>query len=86
MLIRWDRHAKLRFAERVIKLGVNYGDIEFEIKKPRVKIKQENERIKAIFKIANDYLTAIKLETKEFIHVITLWEASEKEVEIWNKK
>ena len=39
MLVRWSRHAKARFAERAVSLGINYGDIEFAIKKQRVRIK-----------------------------------------------
>lgn len=86
MLVRWSLHAKHRFAERAIKLGINYGDIEFEIKKQRVKIKEGKSRFKTIFKIEPHLLTAVKLETKEFIHVLTLWEANEMEAAIWSKK
>ena len=86
MLIRWSRHSKQRFAERALKEGINYGEIEFEIKKQSIKIREENNRKKTIFKIGNHFLTAIKIETKEYIHVLTLWESSEKEVSIWNKK
>lgn len=86
MLVRWSLHAKHRFAERAIKLGVNYGDIEFEIKKQKVKIKEGKNRFKTIFKIEPHLLTAVKLETKEFIHVLTLWEANETEAAIWSKK
>ena len=86
MLVRWSLHAKHRFAERAIKLGINYGDIEFEIKKQEVKIKEELNKFKTIFKTGNSILTAVKIETKEYIHVLTLWEANEREAEIWKKK
>ena len=79
MLVRWSLHAKHRFAERAIKLGINYGDIEFEIKKQEVKIKEAQNRFKTIFKTGDSLLTAAKVETREFIHVLTLWEANEKE-------
>jgi hypothetical protein len=86
MSISWSRHAKIRFAERAIKTGINYGDIELEIKKQEIKIKQEKNKFKTIFKIGKDFLTATKIDKKDFIHVLTLWEASEKEVELWKKK
>ncbi|MDO8647931.1 MAG: hypothetical protein Q7R70_05985 [Candidatus Diapherotrites archaeon] len=79
-------HAKQRFAERAVMLGINYGELEFAIKKQLIKIKEEKDRIKTIFKIGETVLTAVKIEKKEFIHVLTLWEASEKEVELWKKK
>jgi len=76
----------LRFAERAVALGINYGDIEFEIKRQLVKIKIEKNKFKTIFETGGKLLTAIKIETKEFIHVLTLWEASELEGEEWKKK
>jgi hypothetical protein len=86
MFISWSKHAKIRFAERVIKDGINYGDIEFEIKRQKVKVKEEKNKFKTIFKIGQNFLTAIKIEKKDFIHVLTIWDSNEKEVEIWNKK
>lgn len=86
MLIRWSLPAKQRFAERAAKLGLNYGEIELEVKKQKVKVKEGKDRFKTIFKIGNAILTAVKMETRKFIHVLTLWEANEKEVEIWRKK
>jgi hypothetical protein len=86
MLIRWSKHSKERFAERAIKDGINYGEVEYEIKKQKVKIKEDENKFKTIFKIKKNYLTAIKLENQEYIHVLTLWESNEKEVEIWKKQ
>lgn len=86
MLIRWSSHAKHRFAERAVKLGINYGDIEFEIKKQEIKIKEDQNRFKTIFKTGGSLLTAVKIETKEYIHVLTLWESNEQEATIWKKK
>ncbi len=86
MIVRWSRHAKEKFAERAVKLGINYGDIEFEIKKQRIKLNEGNSKFKTIFKTGENILTAIKIEKKEFMHILTLWEANEKEVEIWKKK
>ena len=86
MFIRWSRHAKERFAERAIKLGINYGELEFEIKQQKVKWKIENEKVKTVFKIQESLMTAVKKETEEFIHVITLWEADELEAKEWKIK
>jgi adenylate kinase len=88
MLVLWSRHAKLRFAERVLMYGINYGDIELEIKRQKVKVKEGKNKFKTIFPIENQkmLLTALKKEKNEYIHVLTLWEASEQEVEVWKKK
>lgn len=86
MMVRWSWHAKHRFAERAIRLGINYGDIEFEIKKQAVKITEGDNRFKTIFKAGDSLLTAVKIETSEYLHVVTLWEASEKEEELWKKR
>ena len=71
------------FAERAVKLGINYGEIEFLIKKQEVKIKEAENRFKTVFKIMNDFMTAIKIEKKEFIHVVTLWESNQTEADQW---
>ena len=86
MLVRWSRHAKMRFAERAVYLGINYGDIELEIKRQSLKIKIAKNKFKTIFAIGAKFLTAIKIEKKDFIHVLTLWEASESETEEWKEK
>lgn len=86
MFVRWSLHAKHRFAERAVKLGINYGDIEFEIKKQRFKIKEGQNKFKTVFAIQDVMLTAIKLENPKFVHVLTLWESNEKEVYSWKKK
>lgn len=86
MMVSWSRHAKLRFAERALVLGINYGDIEWEIKRQEVKIKEAPNKFKTIFNINQNLLTAVKTETMDYIHVLTLWEANEKEVELWKKR
>ena len=86
MLVRWSLHAKHRFAERAAKLGLNYGEIELEIVKQRVKMREGQNRFKTVFKAGGTILTAAKIETKKFIHVLTLWEANEDEVKIWKRR
>ncbi len=86
MIVRWKRHAKHRFAERAAKHGINYGEIELEIKNQKVRIKQGKNKFKTIFKIEGLFLTAVKIEKNKFIYVLTLWEANEMEVEEWKKK
>lgn len=86
MLVRWSKHAKYRFAERATKFGLNYGEIEQSVKKQEIKIKEEKNKFKTIFELQGVILSVIKIETKKFIHVLTMWEANEKEAEIWKKK
>ncbi len=86
MLIRWSRHSKQRYAERAAKYGLNYGELELAVKKQEFRIKEAKNKFKTIFKIKDNILSAVKVESKEFIHVLTLWEANEKEVELWKKK
>jgi len=86
MLVRWSHHAKQRFAERAAKLDLNYGEIEIEVKKQKIRFKEGKNRFKTIFRIRDAFLTAAKIETKEFIHVLTLWESNEEEVKKWRKK
>lgn len=86
MIVRWSRHAEHMFAERAAKFGITYGEIELEIKKQKVRIKEAKNRFKTVFKTGDFILTAVKIETKKFIHVLTLWEANEKEVEKWKRK
>jgi hypothetical protein len=86
MIIQWKIHARDKFLERVLQLGLNYGDVEHEIKKQRIKLLQEDGKIKTIFKASEIILTVIKIETKNKINVITIWDSNEKEVDLWKKK
>jgi hypothetical protein len=85
MIVSWSLHAQDRFAERILKYNINYGDIEFEVKRQKVKIKEEN-KIKTIFRINPIFITVVKKETKDYISVLTLWESSEEEEKIWKTK
>lgn len=85
MIVSWTRHARVRFTERVTKYDINYGDIEFEVKRQKVKIK-EKDKIKTIFPINPIFITVVKKETKEYIYVLTLWESSEEEEKLWKTK
>lgn len=86
MMMRWSLHAKHRFAERAAKSGINYGDIEFAIKKQEIRILEGKNKFKTVFKTQDLLLTAVKIERDNFIHVLTLWEANEKEAELWKRK
>jgi len=86
MIIQWKQHAKEKFAERAIKSGINYGDIEFEIKKQEVKIQQGKNKYKTIFKIQKILITVIKIEKNEKIGIITMWDSNKKEEQIWKKQ
>lgn len=85
MIVTWSLHAQDRFIERVAKYNVNYGDIEFEVKRQKIKIKDEY-KIKTIFQINPIMLTVVKKETKEYILILTMWESSEEEERIWKTK
>ncbi|MFH1225190.1 MAG: hypothetical protein V1676_05300 [Candidatus Diapherotrites archaeon] len=86
MLVRWSLHAKHRFAERAAGHGINYGEIELAIKKQEVRIKEGGNKFRAVFEAGGELLTAVKIETKKFIHVLTLWEANEQEAEKWGRR
>lgn len=83
MEIVWKRHSCERFFERLLIYGITYGEIEKNILHQKVKQEQNDGTIKTIFKILDYYFTVIKKETQKYIAVITVWEASQKEVELW---
>ena len=86
MIVNWTRHAKQRYAERAARCGLNYGELEQAIKKQEFRIKELKDKIKTIFKIQNNFMTAVKTESKEQIYVLTLWESNEEEAELWKKR
>lgn len=86
MQVVWTRHARLRFFERSLKYGINYGEVEQNVINQRVKEKQKEGKIKTVFKIMEYYFTVIKEETKKYINVVSIWESNEEEVKLWKKK
>ena len=85
--VYWSRHAKQRFAEKAVRYGVNYGDLEMEIVKQKVKLKEPGrDKFKTVFKLLENFFTVVKVVTGKFIHVLTLWESNEKEVQTWRGK
>jgi len=86
MQVIWTRHARQRFFERSLKYGINYGEVEQNVIKQRVKEKQKEGTVKTVFKIMEYYFTVIKEEAKKYINVVSIWESNEKEVELWKKK
>ena len=88
----WSQHAKERFWERILKHGFDYCEIEFSLKKQKVKTKKgfderhKTEKIECIDKIRDVFLTFQKAEDKETIYVITLWESSQEEVKFWKSR
>jgi hypothetical protein len=86
MNIVWTRHSRQRFFERSLKYGINYGEVEQNILRQKVKQKQKHGTVKTVFKIMEYHFTAIKEETKKYINVISIWESNEEEVELWKKK
>jgi hypothetical protein len=87
MIVVWSRHARQRFLERSSLYGLNFGEVELNVLRQKVKIKQsEKNTIKTIFKSNKQFFTVIKKETRELINVVSIWEASEKEVDLWKRK
>ncbi len=85
MNITWTIHAQERFIERVIKYGLAYGDFENQIRKQIIKIKIK-DKIKTIFKINEILFVVIKKENSKYLRVITLWEATKEEEDIYEHK
>ena len=89
MKLSWKKHAEERFLERVLKYNFMYGELDSVILHQRVRIPQGYDRkygtdkYKVIEKVNDIMVTIEKAEYKDRIHVITLWEANKKEVEIW---
>ncbi len=86
MEIVWTRHARERFFERSLKHGTTTAEVEQNVKAQKVKEKQKDGKIKTIFKILGQHFTIIKEETKKYINIISMWEANEKEAELWKRK
>jgi hypothetical protein len=85
MLVRWTVHSQDKFAERILLLGLNYGDIEVEVVKQRVRVYLEKNKYKSIMSINGKFITAVKVDAKDYIEILTLWESNAKEVSEWSK-
>ncbi len=92
MEVFWTQHALERFTERVLLYGLSRTELEMIIKKQKVRIEKGfDERYKkncfeTIGMVTNKFFTVQKAEDRKNIIVITLWESSKKEVEIWLSK
>lgn len=87
MEVKWKLHADDRFWQRILRLGIERDELNYEIKRQKVRfIQLSNQTIKTIFCINNMIITAIKTENEKVIHVLTMWESSEHEVELWKKR
>ena len=86
MNIGWTEHAQQRFFERSLKYGLNYAEIDEQILKQKIKIKQSKNKIKTIFKVLDYYFTVIKEETSRAIYVVSIWESNDEEVKLWKTK
>ncbi len=83
MYIEWTGHSGERFMERSALLGINYGDLEREIIRQKIRIVMGKHKYKTIFEIRGKYFTVIKIEKEKNIKVITLWESNHREELIW---
>lgn len=81
-----------RFTERALLYGLSRTELEMIIKKQEVRIgkgfdkKYGKDCFEAIGMVANKFFTLQKAEDKKSIIVITLWESSKKEAELWFSK
>ncbi|MFH1257218.1 MAG: hypothetical protein V1494_08085 [Candidatus Diapherotrites archaeon] len=86
MIVVWTRHSRERFFERLLIYGINLGEVEQNIIAQKVREKQDDRTVKTVFKVLDYYFTVIKEETKKYANVVSIWEANEKEVDLWRKK
>ena len=90
--VLWTQHALERFTERALLYGLSRTELEIIIKKQEVRVckgfdsKFKKECFETVGMVANKFFTAQKAEDKKSIIVITLWESSKKEVELWLSK
>lgn len=86
MRVRWTIHSHESFGTRALILGINYGDIELEIKKQSFKIRIEGNKFKTIFMVQKALFTVIKIEIGDRIKILTLWESNQKEQKLWKNR
>ncbi len=92
MKVFWSRHAKERFEERVLKHDLTYDEIELGVIEQKVRVPQGldgkygTEKYKTVLLLRGNFVTVEKAESGKMIYVITLWDSSEKEIELWKKK
>jgi len=88
----WTQHARERFIERALLYGFTRAEIEMVIKKQLVRLnkgfdkKYMKNKFETVGVVAGKFFTIEKAEDKKRIIVITLWESSKKEVELWFSK
>jgi len=92
MEVFWTQHALERFTERALLYGFSRTDLEQFIKKQEVRIrkgfdkKYNKEKFETVAMLFNKFFTVQKAEDKKNIVVITLWESSKKEADLWFSK
>lgn len=92
MEVFWTKHGLERFTERALLYGFSRIELEQIIKKQEVRVKKgfdkkyNKNKFEAIGMVLNKFFTVQKAEDKKNIIVITLWESSKKEVDLWFSK
>lgn len=90
--IFWTEHAVERFAERALLYGLGRSEIEFLVLKQFVRIergfdeKYRTCKFETIGLAGKEFFTIQKAERKGKIIIITLWNSSQKEVDLWLSK
>ena len=92
MGVFWSVHAKERFVERSLLYGFSRTELEQIIRKQQVRLdcgfddKYGKQKFETIGVVNDKFFTVQKAEDRKNIIVITLWESSQKEVDLWLSK
>jgi len=87
MIITWTQHVKVRFLERMLKEGIDEGEIDLAVLEQKVAFRQPGKTtIKTVFSVGKVMITVIKREKPGEIRVVSIWESSEEEVKTWIQK
>ncbi len=87
MIITWTQHVKIRFLERMLKEGVDEGEIDLATLEQKVAFQQPDKgTIKTIFPVGKIMITAIKKEKPGEIKIISIWESNQNEATVWMQK
>lgn len=92
MDVFWTQHAAERLLERALLHDVTRTEMECIIRKQQVRTacgfdgKYKKNKFETIGMVNGKFFTVQKAEDKKGIIVITLWESSRKEVDLWFSK
>ena len=88
----WSDLAYMRYVERYAPLDIMRDELNIGIEKQEFRIDEGYDRnyntnkYKTIFPLRDKFATVEKAETHSEIIVLTFWESSTREIELWRKK